>query len=69
MLALEYGAEKWSTTKSQENRLEVNEMRMLRWMFGVTRKDKVRNEHVRASVEVTPVTEDHREKAKVVRTC
>ena len=38
---------------------------MLRWMCGVTNKDKIRNEHVRGSVTVAPV-EDHREKAKVV---
>ena len=34
----------------------MNEMRMLRWMCGVTKKDNIRNEHVRASVKVTPVT-------------
>ena len=35
--ALLYGAETWATTRGQEARLEVNEMRMLRWMCGVTR--------------------------------
>ena len=53
--ALVYGAETWSTTKSQERRREGNEMRMLRWMSGVTEKDRIRNEHVRGSVEVAPV--------------
>ena len=37
--ALLYGAETWATTRGQE----VNEMRMLRWMCGVTRRDKIRN--------------------------
>ena len=41
--ALLCGAETWATTRGQEARLDVNEMRMLRWMCGVTRRDKVRN--------------------------
>ena len=53
--ALLYGTETWSVTNNQEQRLEVNEMRMLRWMCGVTKKDKIRNEHVRGSVKVAPV--------------
>ena len=36
-----YGAETWVTTKQQEARIEVNEMRMLRRVRGVTRKDKI----------------------------
>ena len=36
--AMLYGAETWATTKRQEKRIEVTEMRMLRWMCGVTRK-------------------------------
>ena len=48
-----YGTFTWSTTKSQEKRLEVNEMKK---MCGVTKKDKTRKEHVRGSVEVAPVT-------------
>ena len=50
--ALLYGAETWATTKGQEARLEVNEMRMLRWMCGVTRRDNVRNEHIRGTTRV-----------------
>ena len=34
--ALMYGAETWALKKAQENKLEVAEMRMLRWMCGVT---------------------------------
>ena len=29
---------------------------MLQWMCGVIKKDKIRNEHVRGSVKVAPVT-------------
>ena len=54
--ALLYGAWTWSTTKSQEKRLVVNEMRMLRWMSGVTKKDKFRNAHAIGPVKVAPVT-------------
>ena len=50
--AMLYGAETWATTKRQEKQLEVNKMRMLRWMCGVTRKDKIRNEHIRGTTRV-----------------
>ena len=50
--AMLYGAETWATTKRQESRIEVNEMRMLRWMCGVTRKDKIRNKHIRGTTKV-----------------
>ena len=47
-----YGAETWATTKIQGKRIEVTEMRMLPWMCGVTRKDKIRNEHIRGTTRV-----------------
>ena len=31
--------------KQQEKRIEVNEMRLLRWVYGLTRKDKIRNKY------------------------
>ena len=50
-----YGAETWAITKAQERKLEVAEMRMLRWMCGLTRKDRVRNERIRETVKVGPM--------------
>ncbi|KAJ8724185.1 hypothetical protein PYW07_008165 [Mythimna separata] len=52
-----YGSECWAVKKMDEKRLHVAEMRMLRWMCGVTRMDKVRNECIRGSLKVAPVTE------------
>ena len=42
--ALMYGAETWALKKAHEKKLEVAEMRMLRWMCEVTKLDKIRNE-------------------------
>ena len=39
-----YGAETWAMKKAQEKKLDVAEMRMLRWMSGVTKLDRIRNE-------------------------
>ena len=50
--ALMYGAETWVLKKAQENKLEVAEMRMLRWMCGVTKLDKIRNERIRGTMKV-----------------
>ena len=42
--AMMYGAETWAVKKAQEKKLDVAEMRMLRWMSGVTKMDRIRNE-------------------------
>ena len=60
--AMLYGAEIWATTRGQETRLEVNEMRMLRWMCGVTRRDTIRNEHIRWTTRVAQASKNVREK-------
>lgn len=59
--ALLYGAECWPTTKAQEQKLKVAEMRMLRWMCGHTRLDKIRNEVIRDKVGVASIGDKLRE--------
>ena len=41
--------------------MKVAEIRMLRWMCGLTRGDRVRNETIREKVGVTPVENKMRE--------
>ena len=43
--AMVYGLETVAVTKKQLEEMEVAEMKMLRFAMGVTRKDKIRNEH------------------------
>ena len=47
-----YGLETVTVTKKQVEEMEVAEMKMLRFAMGVTRKDKIKNEHIRSTVKV-----------------
>ena len=53
-----YGLETVAVTKKRVEEMEVAEMKMkikmkmLRFAMGVTRKDKIRNEHIRSTVKV-----------------
>ncbi|VDO19197.1 unnamed protein product [Heligmosomoides polygyrus] len=53
--ALLYGSECWALGKAQERQLHAAEMRMLRWACGWTRRDRVRNEDVRAVMNTAPI--------------
>ena len=44
MPLLVYGAEAWIVTKREEGLLERRNMRMLRWILGVSLEDKKRKE-------------------------
>ena len=37
-----YGARKWAVKKAQDKKLDVTEMRLLRWICGVTKMDKIK---------------------------
>ena len=41
-----------AVTKKHVEEMEVAEMKMLRFAMEVTRKDKIRNEHIRSTVKV-----------------
>ncbi|KAH0664891.1 hypothetical protein KY285_026097 [Solanum tuberosum] len=59
--ALLYGAECWPVKNSHVQKMHVAEMRMLRWMCGHTRSDKIRNEVIREKVGVASVVDKLRE--------
>ncbi|VDL81764.1 unnamed protein product [Nippostrongylus brasiliensis] len=51
----------WPVTKEVERRLGVMEMKMLRWLAGVTRLDRVTNADIRERFGVVPIAEKLRE--------
>ena len=51
-LAIMYRLETVAVKKKQVEEMEIAEMKMLRFAMGVTRKDKIRNEHIRSTVKV-----------------
>jgi len=59
--AVPYGSECWPLKKTQIHRLMVAEMRMVRWMCGFTRMDRVRNGVIRDLAKVTSIEEKMRE--------
>ena len=54
--AMMYDAETWAVKKAQEKKLDVAEMRMLRWMSGVTKLDRIRNERIRGTTKVGEIS-------------
>ena len=42
--------------KAHEKKLDVAEMRMLRWMSGVTKMDRIRNERIRGTTKVGEIS-------------
>ena len=55
--AMLYGSECWAIKRHQEHKMDVTEMRMLRWMSGYTIKDRIRNDYIRERVGVAPISE------------
>ena len=42
--------------KAQEKKFDVAELRMLRWMSGVTKLDRIRNERIRGTTKVGQIS-------------
>ena len=53
--AITYGSETWSIKKTQDKKMDVAELKMLRSACGHTRLDHVENEDIRKRVKVTEV--------------
>jgi len=53
-----YGAEVWSLTSKTESSLQAAEMRVLRTIVGVTRRDRIRNATIREKLRVIPLLEE-----------
>ncbi|GJR46764.1 transport protein Sec24-like CEF [Tanacetum coccineum] len=59
--AMLYGSECWPITKALANRVEVAELRMLRWTCGKTLRDMIPNGVYRAQLEVETIINKMRE--------
>ncbi|KAL6532562.1 hypothetical protein OROHE_013984 [Orobanche hederae] len=53
--ALLYGTECWAVKQCHVQKMNVAEMRMLRWMYGHTKKDRLRNEVIREKLRVASI--------------
>ena len=47
-----YGMEAVTVTERQMGKMEIAELKMVRWALGVTKKDKIRNEYVRGTAKI-----------------
>jgi len=59
--ALLYGTECYAIKRYHAQKISVAEMRMLRWMYGNTRRDKVRYDDIRTKIGVASIEEKIRE--------
>jgi hypothetical protein len=59
--AMLYGTECWAIKKTHARKMEVAEMRMLRWMGGHTRMDRIRNEVFRERFGVARISDKIKE--------
>ena len=50
--AMLYGMEMVAVTERQMGKIEVAELKIVRWALGVTRKDKIKNEYVRGTAKI-----------------
>jgi nonsense-mediated mRNA decay protein 3 len=54
-----YGSKCWTINRRIEQ--SVAEIRMLRWMSGVSREDRIKNEYVRGSIGVASILDKMRD--------
>ncbi|KAJ8737759.1 hypothetical protein PYW08_000354 [Mythimna loreyi] len=52
-----YGSETWPVLERHKQSLRVTEMNMLRWMSGVSRKDRIKSSRIRGSLQVRDIAD------------
>ena len=57
-----YGSETWLIKVEESQRLHRNEMSMIRWMCGVTMRDRYPCEELRARVGIKPIVDVMRQR-------
>lgn len=55
-----YGIECWVVKDQQENKLNVVEMKILHWMSGCIRQNRIRNKCIRESWDIAYCGKDSR---------
>lgn len=61
MSGLLYGTEYWLIKRSHLQKTSLAEICILHWMYGNTRRDKVRIEDMHTKEGITPIKENMRE--------
>ena len=68
-LAVLYSMEMVAVTERMVKKMEVAELKMVRWALGVTLKDKVRNEYIWGMVKIRRIGQKLRGETVMVLTC
>ena len=55
-----HGKETVAVTERQVGKVEVAELKMVRWALGMTRMGKIRNEYVRGTAKMAKLADKHR---------
>ena len=58
--SLLYGTECWTSKKQHTQKISIVEMRMLRWMCGKTRMNKVKNKYIRNLIGIASIEDKMR---------
>ena len=56
--AMMYGLERLVVLEGQVKKMQVAELKMVRWALGVTRKDTIRNRHIRRTAKIAKLDDN-----------